>query len=106
MLLREHLALGDRRPDEMRQALAPLVDLIERELEVAADAGSIRAVDRHDAVVLFTTVLAHVHAVLLFSPEDDPATAAERLWAFCAAALAPPAAGTRRSPSTRTGGRR
>jgi hypothetical protein len=45
---------------------------------------------------VFTTVLAHVHAVLLFSPDDDPATAAERLWTFCAAALAP----------TRTKGRR
>jgi AcrR family transcriptional regulator len=89
MLLREHLQLGDRRPEELRRALAPLVDLIEQELVAAADAGSIRPVDRHDAVVVFTTVLAHVHAVLLFSPDDDPTDAAERLWRFCAAALAP-----------------
>jgi AcrR family transcriptional regulator len=107
MLLREHLALGDRRPEEMRQALSPLVDLLQAELEAAAAAGSTRPVDRHDAVVVFTTVLAHVHAVLLFSPDDDPTTAAERLWSFCAAALAPTSTGAARRPSTtRTGGRR
>jgi TetR/AcrR family transcriptional regulator len=104
LLLREHLRLGDRRPDELRAALAPLVDLLEAELRAAADAGSIRPVDRHDAVIVFTTVLAHVHAVLLFSPNDDPARAADRLWAFCAAALAPAAAPAR--SASRKGARR
>jgi AcrR family transcriptional regulator len=98
MLLREHLQLGDRRPEELRRALAPLVDLLESELDAAAAAGSIRPVDRHDAVVVFTTVLAHVHAVLLFSPDDDPTDAADRLWRFVAAALAP-------TDTTDTGGR-
>ena len=102
MLLREHLQLGDRRPEELRRALGPLVDLIEAELRSAADAGWVRPVDRHDAVVVFTTVLAHVHAALLFSPEDDPSDSAERLWRFCAAALTPVPAPT----PTRTGGRR
>ncbi len=92
-LLTEHLRLGHARPDEVRAALAPLVDLLEAELAAAAARGAIRPVDRHDAVVVFTTALAHVHAVLLFSPDDDPAQAAERLWAFCAAALAPDAGG-------------
>jgi AcrR family transcriptional regulator len=89
LLVREHLQLGDRRPDELRAALGPLVDLLEAELVAAALAGAVRPVDRHDAVVVFTTVLAHVHAVLLFSPDDGPVEAAERLWAFCAAALRP-----------------
>jgi AcrR family transcriptional regulator len=89
LLVREHLQLGDRRPDELRDALAPLVDLLEAELVAAARAGAVRPVDRHDAVVVFTTVLAHVHAVLLFTPGDDPVVAAARLWAFCAAALHP-----------------
>jgi AcrR family transcriptional regulator len=95
MLLREHLQLGDRRPEELRAALAPLVDLIEAELRDAAEQRWVRSVDRHDAVVVFTTVLAHVHAVLLFSPDDDPTEAAERLWRFVAAALAPTTGGPR-----------
>jgi AcrR family transcriptional regulator len=93
LLASEHLRLGNVRPDELRAALAPLIDLIDAELTAAAATGDVRPVDRHDAVVLFTTALAHVHARLLFAPDDDPAVAAERLWAFCAAALTPTATG-------------
>ncbi len=89
LLVREYLRLGERRPEDLRAALAPLVDLLEAELNRAAAAGDIRPVDRHDAVVLFTAVLAHVHAAVLFPPGEDTPTSASRLWDFCRSALLP-----------------
>ncbi len=88
LLIREHLQLADRRADELRVALAPLVDLLEAELTAAAEAGDIRATDRDDAITVFALILSHVHAAILLAPGEDPATAAGRLWAFCCAALA------------------
>lgn len=85
LLVRECLRIGEHRPDELRAALAPMVDLLEAELHAAAAAGSMRAVDRHDAVVLFTSLLAHVH-VRVLAPEIGE-HAAERMWAFFRSAL-------------------
>jgi TetR/AcrR family transcriptional regulator len=89
LLVREYLRLGESRPDDLRAALAPLVDLLEAELVEAAAAGDIRPVDHHDAVVVFTAVLAHVHASILYTPGDDTETSATRLWEFCRSGLAP-----------------
>lgn len=87
LLVREHLQLGERRADEMRVALAPLVDMLDVELAAAAAAGDIRPVDRHDAIIVFSLILSHVHAAILFAPDEDAATAAARLWEFCRAGL-------------------
>ncbi|MHB8669569.1 MAG: TetR/AcrR family transcriptional regulator [Acidimicrobiales bacterium] len=89
VLVREYLQLGERRPGELRSAVAPLLDLLEGELRSAAAAGEIRPVDRHDAVVVFSLILAHVHAALLFAPDEDRSAAAPRLWEFCLGALLP-----------------
>jgi AcrR family transcriptional regulator len=87
MLLREHLRLGESHPEELRVALAPIVDVLDEQLQAAAAAGDLRPVDRHDAVVVFTAVLAHAHATLLFTQDEAPEVNAERLWDFCHAAL-------------------
>jgi AcrR family transcriptional regulator len=87
LLAREHLQLGEQHPDELRVALAPLIDLLHVELTAAAKAGKVRKVDHDDAVLLFSIVLAHVHAALLFESAGDLDAAAERLWAFCRPAL-------------------
>jgi len=87
LLVREHLRLGDERPDELRTALAPLLDLFHDELGAAAAAGDLRAVDRFDAATVLALVLTHVQTAMLLAPEE-PAPAA-RIWAFCLAALAP-----------------
>ncbi|MCU1456207.1 MAG: regulatory protein TetR [Actinomycetia bacterium] len=89
LLVREHLRLGEQHPDEVRAALAPIIDVLDRELTAAARAGEVRPVDRHDAVMMFTVVLAHVHASFLFGPLDDLETSATRLWDFCRSGLAP-----------------
>jgi TetR/AcrR family transcriptional regulator len=89
LLVREHLRLGQSHPDEMRAALMPLVDFLELELRAASAAGDIREVDGHDAILVFSLILSHVHMAILFSPHEDPAVGSARLWAFCRAALAP-----------------
>ncbi|MHB8450917.1 MAG: TetR/AcrR family transcriptional regulator [Mycobacteriales bacterium] len=88
LLVREHLRLGGQRADELRIALAPLVDMLEVELEGAAAAGDIRAVDRHDAITVFSLILSQVHAATLFAAGDSSRGGAGRLWEFCRAALA------------------
>jgi len=87
VLVREHLRLGAERPDEMRAALAPMLDRFEAVLGAAAEAGDLRPVDRFDAATVLSLVLTHVQAARLLAPEE-PAPA-ERIWRFCRAALAP-----------------
>ena len=72
---------------EMRAALAPLVDLLDVELAAAAAAGDIRPVDRHDTIIVFSLILSHVHATILFTPGQDMTKAAERLWDFALGGL-------------------
>ncbi|MHB1519018.1 MAG: TetR/AcrR family transcriptional regulator [Acidimicrobiales bacterium] len=91
LLVREHLRLSERRAEELRIALAPLVDMLDVELAAVAATGGIRAVDRRDAIIVFSLILSHVHSAMLFAPEVDPEDNSERLWEFCLAALAVPA---------------
>lgn len=91
LLVREHLRLSERRAEELRIALAPLVDMLDVELAAVAATGDIRAVDRRDAIIVFSLILSHVHGAMLFAPEVDPEDDSERLWEFCLAALAVPA---------------
>lgn len=87
LLVREHLRLGEEHPDELRAALAPLLDVIEERLSAAADDGSLRAVDRFDAATVLSLVLTHVQNAALLAPE--PGSASRRVWEFCRAALDP-----------------
>ena len=87
LLVREHIRLGSTRPDEMRAALRPLVELLELELAAAAEAGDIREVDGDDAILVFSLILSHVHTAVLFKPEEDPGVGSTRLWEFCRSAL-------------------
>jgi AcrR family transcriptional regulator len=86
LLVREHVRLGSERPDEMRVALAPLLDLFQVELDAAAAAGQLRGTDRFDAAMLLALVLTAQTAALLAPGETAPAA---RTWAFCRAALQP-----------------
>ena len=87
MLVREHLRLADQHPDEMRSALAPLLDVLAGELEAAADAGRLRPVDRFDAATVLALVLTHIQTAVLLAPDEPEPT--ERVWRFCRAALTP-----------------
>jgi AcrR family transcriptional regulator len=87
LLVREHLRLGLTRPDEMRAALEPLVDLLAAELASAATAGEIRSASRDDAILVFSLILSHVHTAVLFKPDEDPTVGSARLWEFCRSAL-------------------
>lgn len=87
MLVREHLRLGEEHPQELRAALAPLLDVIEERLNAAAAAGSLRTVDRFDAATVLSLVLTHVENTTLLHPA--PPTPGRRIWHFCRAALAP-----------------
>ena len=87
LLVREHLRLSDERPDEMRAALTPLLDLFHDELAAAAAAGDLRAIDRFDAATVLALVLTHVQTAMLLAP-DEPAPT-QRIWQFCHTALAP-----------------
>jgi TetR/AcrR family transcriptional regulator len=89
VLVREHLRLGERRPKDLRQALEPLVSLLRTTLDDAAAKGDVRPIDTNEAVLIFSTILAHVHAAILFVPEEAPGGSAEALWKFWKLALAP-----------------
>lgn len=82
MLVQEHRRLSEQRPDELRTALAPLVDLLAHELERAVSAGVVMSADtRRDAQTVFVLVLEGVHDVVLGRAE--PLEQAEYLWRFC-----------------------
>lgn len=87
LLVREHLRLADERPEEMRAALTPLLDLFYDELSAAAAVGDLRPVDQFDAATVLAIVLTHVQTALLLAPDEPVAT--RRIWRFCQAALAP-----------------
>lgn len=80
VLVREHLRLAERHPAETRAALEPLVGVLVRLL---AGRGTDSASDPHsdnDALVLFSVLLAHMHALLLFHSSSDLPAAGEGVW--------------------------
>jgi AcrR family transcriptional regulator len=91
-LVAEHLRLAQRRPADLSAVLSPFVELIEAEVRAAAGRGEIASSDPGaDARTVFHLVLSHLHALVWHQIEDDPAVLSQRLWEFCAAALAPAA---------------
>lgn len=82
VLVREHRRLGEVRPDDLRMALAPLVDMLAAELAAAATAGRARTPDApRDAEVVFRLLLSGIHEVTL--GRRKPADEAADLWRLC-----------------------
>lgn len=82
MLVQEHRRLSEQRPDELRRALAPMIDLLSHELDAASRAGVI-AIDepaRH-AQTMFALILEGVHDVTLGRAEAFDQAA--YIWQFC-----------------------
>jgi AcrR family transcriptional regulator len=87
MLVSEHRRLSEERPDELRTALAPMVDLLAVQIALVVEAGKSESTDPvRDAQTLFVLVLEGVHDVGL--GHVDPLEQAEYLWRFAAAGLA------------------
>ena len=84
VLVREHRRLSEARPDELRRALAPMVDLLAREV-----AGAVTTPDPAcDAQTVFALLLEGIHEVTLGHVE--PLNEATYLWRFCDNALRGP----------------
>lgn len=88
---REHLRLAESRPDELRQAVAPTVDLMAEQIEAAMAAGRIGPGDPAElAVLVHNLVSSTIHSALLGEPgrEYDAARTTALVWEFCRRGLA------------------
>ncbi|MCX7283224.1 MAG: helix-turn-helix domain containing protein [Novosphingobium sp.] len=93
-LSREHLRLADTRPEDLRRALAPLVDLIAAEIARGMERGEVRRGDAAAlAMLVYNLVATTVHTELL-AEEAEAADRARRealageIWEFARRALA------------------
>lgn len=82
LLVREHRRLSDSRPDDLRRALAPMIEVLAAEIEAAVAAGAVESVDpqRH-ARAVFALVLDGIHDVARGGAE--PLDEAAFLWRVC-----------------------
>jgi hypothetical protein len=81
VLVREHRRLSEDRPDEMRGALAPMVDLLADVITAAVAAGVARSADpARDAATVFGLLLAAIHDVTI--GRADAGETAAYLWRF------------------------
>jgi AcrR family transcriptional regulator len=86
MLVQEHRRLAEGRPESLRAALAPMVDVLASEIARATAAGVAESVEpTRDAETIFVLVLEGIQDVGL--GRADPREQASYLWRFCAAAL-------------------
>lgn len=86
VLVREHRRLSEDFPDELRGALAPMVDLLAREITRASDAGLARRGDAaRDAETIFGLLLSAIHDVTM--GRGDPTEVASYAWGFCWAGM-------------------
>ena len=86
MLVQEHRRLAEERPETLRAALAPMVDLLAHEIDRAKDRGVATSTDpARDAQTIFVLVLEGIHELAL--GHGEPLEQADYLWRFCAAAL-------------------
>ena len=77
---------SDSLTPELRGALAPMVDLLAREITRAADAGLVRRDDAaRDAQTIFGLLLSAIHDVTI--GRADPLELAPYVWGFCWAGL-------------------
>ena len=82
LLVREHRRLSDSRPEDLRRALAPMIDVLASEIEAAVSTRAIQSLDpqRH-ARAVFALVLDGIHDVA--RGEAEPLDVAAFLWRFC-----------------------
>lgn len=82
VLVREYRRLRDDRPDDLRRALAPLLDLLAAEIAGAASTHNIASADpARDADTVFTLLLDGIGDVTVGRAE--PRERAAYLWRFC-----------------------
>jgi AcrR family transcriptional regulator len=82
VLVREYRRLRDERPDELRRALAPLLDLLTSEIAGATAARDIASADPvRDAETVFALLLDGIGDVTV--GRADPRERAAYLWRFC-----------------------
>lgn len=84
----EHWRLQPLFPEELARATRPVTDLLLDEIQAAEEAGLLKPANpAHDAWLINQLLMAvfHHHA---YAPDEEPAgEIADRLWAFCLAAL-------------------
>lgn len=86
VLVREHRRLSEDYPEELRGALAPMVDLLAAEIGRAAHAGLVRRGDAgRDAQTIFGLLLSAIHDVTM--GRGDPIEVASYAWGFCWAGM-------------------
>lgn len=86
VLVREQRRLSESRPDHLRRALAPLLEVLTTEIASAVAAGAVTSPDpARDAEMVFALVLEGIHDVTLGRAE--PIEEAAYLWRFCRSAL-------------------
>lgn len=86
LLVREHRRLSESRPEELRQALAPMIDVLGAEIEAARVAGVVAAQDANrEARAVFALVLDGIHDIA--RGQAEPRDEAAFLWRFCWGAL-------------------
>ena len=96
LLVREHRRLAEECPDDLRRALAPMVDLLAEQIAGAVEGGSTSGEDAgRDARTAFALLLDGIHEVTL--GRVDARDQAEYLWRFCAGALGIDRSGVDRS---------
>lgn len=94
-LSREHLRLGESRPEELQQALRPLLVEIARQLADGMEAGQVRRTDPDRlAELVYNLVSTTAHAVQLgrdgaSRDTESRRQLAEDVWDFCRRALVP-----------------
>ncbi len=82
LLVREHRRLSDSRPEEMRRALAPMIDVLAAEITVAVSTGAVESLDpQRQARAVFALVLDGIHEVA--RGDAEPLDVATFLWRFC-----------------------
>lgn len=92
-MTREHRRLAEVRPNDLQQALAPLIGVIAEQLALGMERGVIRDADPDAlATLVHNLVAATVHASLLAGisdaeREEESVRAAAAVWEFCLRAV-------------------
>lgn len=90
---REHMRLAESRPEDLQQALKPLIDLLAQVLADGMAAGVVRAADpQRLATLVYNLVSTTVHTELLaqesgISSRERREELARDLWEFCRRAV-------------------
>lgn len=87
----QHWRLHQEHSDGLAAAIQPFADLVQRELEQAAAAGSLAPREpARDAWLISKLVVAVFHHYAFAAEQPDAAAIAEEVWDFCLAAVGGP----------------